>query len=283
MKKNELLRSGGKVIRVLDVRDGRAFIIDCMKLDMPVWVDVESLDGYSGCTDSELRELAGTGYVDAGSLDAGQRKAMYGRYTMVAPVLPFIADERMRSQIIRSIAEENGVSKQTVRNYLCLYLAYMDVAALAPKKRDAQRPLTQDEKNMRWSLNKYFYTTKKNSLKTAYTMMLKEKYCDVEGKLLDGYPSFYQFRYFYRKTRNMQNYYISRDGMKSYQRNNRPLTGEGVQEFAPAVGVGMLDATVCDIYLVNEAGCLVGRPILTACIDAWTACYCASSCSSRFC
>ena len=85
---------------------------------------------------------------------------------------------------------------------------------------------------------------------TAYTMMLKEKYCDSLGVLTKEYPSFYQFRYFYRKTRNLQNFYISRDGLKNYQRNNRPLVGEGVQEFAPAVGTGMFDATVCDIYLV---------------------------------
>ena len=63
-----------------------------------------------------------------------------------------------------------------------------------------------------------------------------------------------QFRYFYRKTRKLQNYYISRDGLSHYQRNNRPLIGDGVQEFAPAIGTGMLDATICDIYLVDDAG-----------------------------
>ena len=132
---------------------------------------------------------------------------------------------------------------------------------------------------MRWALNKFFYTTKKQSLMTAYTMMLKEKYCDAMGVLGEEYPSFYQFRYYYRKTRKMQNFYISRDGLKNYQRNNRPLTGEGVQEFAPAVGVGMLDATVCDIYLINEEGNLVGRPILTACIDAYSSLCCGYSLS----
>ena len=172
---------------------------------------------------------------------------MYERYTMIAPILSFVADDRMRSRLICSVAEESGVSKATVRSYLCLYMAYMDVAALAPKRREDERVLTQDEKNMRWALNKFFYTTKKHSLMTAYTMMLKEKYCDTLGVLVEEYPTFYQFRYFYRKTRNLQNFYISRDGLKNYQRNNRPLTGEGVQEFAPAVGTGMFDATVCDI------------------------------------
>jgi hypothetical protein len=60
-------------------------------------------------------------------------------------------------------------------------MAYMDVAALAPRRREDERVLTQDEKNIRWALNKFFYTTKKQSLMTAYTMMLKEKYCDSLG------------------------------------------------------------------------------------------------------
>ena len=38
--------------------------------------------------------------------------------------------------------------------------------------------------------------------------------------------------------------------------------------------MGMLDATICDIYLINESGNLVGRPILTACIDAYSSLYC---------
>lgn len=128
-------------------------------------------------------------------------------------------------------------------------------------------------------MNKFFYTTKKQSLMTAYTMMLKEKYCDGMGVLRDTYPSFYQFRYFYRKTKKMQNFYISRDGLKSYQRNNRPLTGDRVDSFAPAVGVGMLDSTICDIYLINDAGNLVGRPLLTACIDAYSGLCCGYSLS----
>ncbi len=101
--------------------------------------------------------------------------------------------------------------------------------------------------------------------------MLKEKYC-ADGVLLPEYPSFDKFRYFYRKTRKMQKmqtYYISRDGLKSYQRNNRPLLGDGIQEFASGVGICMLDSTVLDLYLVNESGGLVGRAILVAAVDGY--------------
>lgn len=279
MKKYDLLRSGDSIIRVLDVQDDRILVIDSIKHSMPVWVDVESLESYSECTNDELLKATGFTSVAIDTLDAEQRKVMYERYTMITPILSFLSDDKMRSKLICSIAEEHQVSKQTIRNYLCLYLSYLDVTVLAPKKRKNERELSQDEKHMRWALNKFFYTTKKQSLMTAYTMMLKEKYCDAMGVLAEEYPSFYQFRYFYRKTRKLQNFYISRDGLKNYQRNNRPLIGEGVQEFAPAVGVGMLDATVCDIYLINEEGNLVGRPILTACIDAYSDLCCGYSLS----
>ena len=279
MKKHDLLRSGDSIIRVLDVQNDRILMIDCLKQTMPVWVELVSLGYCSECTVAELSEVTGVNIVDVDALDADQRKIMHERYTMIAPILPFISDDKVRSKLICSIAEDYQVSKQTIRNYLCLYLSYLDMAVLAPKKRKNERGLSENEKNMRWALNKFFYTTKKQSLMTAYTMMLKEKYCDTMGVLVEEYPSFYQFRYFYRKTRKIQNFYISRDGLKNYQRNNRPLTGEGVREFAPAVGVGMLDATVCDIYLINDEGNLVGRPILTACIDAYSSMCCGYSLS----
>ena len=279
MKKYDLLRSGDTIIRVLEIQNNRILIIDCVKRTMPVWIEPAVLASYSECTSNDLFTVTGVIPVDTDTLDADQRKVMYERYTMIAPILTLITDIKRRTQLIQSTAVEHDISSQTVRNYLCSYLSYLDVSILAPQKRVYDKELSQDEKNMRWALNKFFYTTEKHSLMTAYTMMLKEKYCDSMGKLLEVYPSFYQFRYFYRKTRKMQNYYISRDGLKNYQRNNRPLTGEGVQEFAPTIGTGMLDATVCDIYLVDDTGSLVGRPILTACIDAYSSLCCGYSLS----
>lgn len=104
--------------------------------------------------------------------------------------------------------------------------------------------------------------------------MLKEKYCDGNGELVAEYPTFHQFRYFYRKRKNRQTYFISRNGLTNYQRNNRPLLGDGIQEYAKAPGMGMLDATICDIYLINQSGEIIGRPILTACIDAYSSLCC---------
>ena len=268
--KNKLLKRGSDVIRVLDEKDDSVLVIDCVNLNMPVWCKRSEIADFELCSETELP----IDIYDLEMLDDESRGLMHKRFTLIAGVLPFVADSKFRNRIISKISEQNQVSKQTIRKYLCLYLAYQNIAILAPGRKDKESVLTDDEKNMRWALNKFFYTKNKNSLKTAYAMMLKEKYCDSSNELCSEYPSFYQFRYFYRKHRSLQNYYISRNGLSDYQRNLRPLTGNGMQDFASNIGVGMLDATVCDIYLVNEEGSLIGRPVLTACIDAYSSLCC---------
>ena len=260
-----LLKNENQIIRVLKSHGDKALVIDCIKRTMPKWVDGDSLSNYDDCGEDEMYER--TDYPFDRELAPKEERIAQERFTMIAGVLPYIGNEQKRSQMIDFLAEHQ--SKQTIRKYLCLYLVYQDIDALAPPLR-TEKELSQDEKNMRWALNKFFYTKNKNSLMTAYTLMLKEKYCDQHGQLVAAYPTFDQFRYFYRKTKKMQQYYISRDGIKDYQRNNRPLLGDGVQQFAPAVGVGMLDSTICDIYLVDDGGKLVGRPVMTACVDAFS-------------
>ena len=276
MKNNCLLRNDNNIIRILDQQPDKKLIIDCIKQTMPKWVKAENISSFLPCTEQELFSITNKNIKSMKSFDADSRKFIHAHFSLIAGILPFIADNAKRNQMIENISEEMHVSKQTIRHYLCLYLVYQDISVLAPKQKK-EKELSKDEKNMRWALNKFFYTRNKNSLQTAYTLMLKQKYCDVNGELLQKYPTFNQFRYFYRQTKSMQTYYISRDGLKNYQRNNRPLTGDGVQQFAPNVGVGMLDATICDIYLVDDAGNLVGRPVLTTCIDAYSSLCCGYS------
>lgn len=275
MKKNSLLKQSDKIVRVLEIKDYSILIIDCIKRKMPEWKEKELFVDWMPVTEQELWESTGIYPKKIDTALSTTSKYIQEHYALIAGILPFIGDEKERSRMIRSIAEHKAYSKQTIRNTLCLYLAFQDISVLAPKQKK-EKELTPDEKIMRWALNKFFYTKHQNTITTAYTMMLKEKYTDAEGNLLP-HPSIYQFRYFYKKTKNLQNFYISRDGIKKYQRNKRPLLGEGVQEFASNVGVGMLDSTICDIYLVNDRGELIGRPVLTACIDAYSSLCCGYS------
>lgn len=274
--KNKIYRKENLLYRVLAVDGSKSLVIDCVKGFMPKWIN-NSFEGFQELSEDDLKAYLGVEFEDMENISPKAKKAMYERYTLISGTLPFVKDEYMRSKSIESISKEQNISKQTIRKYLCMYLVYQDIRVLAPVEKKAQEELTKDEKNIRWALNKFYYNKNKNSVKFAYTMMLKEKYCDNTGKLLDEYPSFYQFRYFYRKTKKLETYYISRDGIKDYQKNNRPLLGDGIQEFAPMIGTAMLDSTICDIYLVNEKNQIVGRPILTAAIDAFSGLCCGYS------
>lgn len=271
MEKNQLIKNHATIYRVLAVEEEEVLLIDCIKKAMPKWFRIDDVDGFESCTEEELLESTETVLVEEENMPPKTRQTVHKRFTVIAGILPFVDDDRLRTEAIKRVAEENGICVETVRNYLCRYLAYQNISVLMAKERGrVDRELTEEEKNFRWALNKFYFTRHKNSLKTAYTYMLKERYCDGEGNLLPLYPSFNQFRYFHSKYKTQQNTIISRNGIKDYQRNHRPLLGDGVQEFAPNVGTGMIDSTICDIYLVDESGNLVGRPVLTIITDSYS-------------
>ena len=263
MKKNDIVKTEAGLFRILAIDEERVLAIDCEKKSMPQFFPLSDFEN------GEILEEISSPFSPWEELSPNDKKLAQKRYTMIAAPGAVVGDKQKRNAMIDYASKQFSVTKQTLRSFLCTYLIYQDIAALAPKQKE-EKALTQDQKNIRWALNKFFYTRNQNSLSTAYTMMLKEKYCDPAGNLLSDYPSFNQFRYFYRKNRKMENFHISRDGLTAYQRNNRPLVGDGVQEFAPLIGTAMLDSTVCDIYLVDEKGELAGRPILTAACDANT-------------
>lgn len=277
MNKNELYYYNNSLIRILEITDTSYFVIDCVKCNMPYFIKIEEFKDYNLCENNIFTALNilsnnndDINEIKITDFSKENQNIAHKRFSMIFPILPYIMNKSDRGRLIHLMADSNNVSTQTIKQYLCKYLAYQDITILIAKPKIKEKILSVDEKNIRWALNKYFYTTKKNSLNTTYIYLLKEKYCNEDGQLKENYPTFNQFRYFYRKHKKLQNYYISRNGLKDYQKNKRPLLGDNIQEFAKNIGVGMLDATICDIYLVNDEGNIIGRPILTACIDAYS-------------
>ena len=270
MLSKSLYDDGKTIYRILAARDDVVLAIDCVKRTMPVWLPKDRLTDWQQIEEQALHEKTGILPLTEDALSKSALACAHKRYSMIAPAVAVVTDKKQRNDMIIWVSNEYGISKQTVRKYLCLFLVYQTVSILAPIDSTNKVSLTKEQKWMRWALNKYFYTQRANSLRTAYLYLLKEKYLDDKGQLLEKHPTYYQFRYFYRRTRNEQNFLISRKGLTEYQRNHRPLLGEGVAEFANHVGIAMLDSTICDIYLVDEAGKLLGRPILTACVDAYS-------------
>ena len=139
MKKLDLVIYEGQAHRVLSIKNDKCFVINCIKSSMPFWTRKSYL---------EEKENLTLETVEIDSLSPTSKKRAYERYGLIAPIIPLVEDDYMRSHIISRISEEKGISKQTIRKYLCVFLVYQDIGSLAPQEIQV-KPLTQDEKNFR--------------------------------------------------------------------------------------------------------------------------------------
>lgn len=276
MKKNDYLKVNDIIYRILAEDKDNYLVLNCNTKNMPAWKKESELADGVIINREEVFEILEIELIEE-KLTGTAFKQAHERYTMIAGVLAFMNDDSLRNRAIAIAVDTYGISRRTLTTYLCNYLVTDNISSLVPKPRKKNRSLNDDEKIMRWALNKFYYTRHKNKLSDCYIMMLKEKYTDESGKLKEEHPSIHQFRYFFNKTRKKQTELISREGIKEYQLNHRPLLGEGIHDFAPTIGTGMLDGTVCDLYLVDSSGKLVGRPLLVACVDAYSELCCGYS------
>ena len=123
-----------KVYRVLNLKE-KVLVLDCVKKTMPIWKTYEELSDYVEKEGETMAEA--TDIIDA--MEGECRKTAYQRYNMISGILPFLSEESMRTEAIKKASERYGISKQTVRNYLCEYLVTMDVRSLAPGNKKQRR------------------------------------------------------------------------------------------------------------------------------------------------
>ena len=102
-----------QIFRVLAIADEEILVIDCIKKTMPVWMEIEKLNDFI-----EEKEIKQSGEADFDILEdysPDVRKTIYQRYNIISAILPFVDNESMRSELIAKMAEEYGISKQSVR------------------------------------------------------------------------------------------------------------------------------------------------------------------------
>ena len=186
MRKNDIIKIENRTFRILSIDGENVLVIDCEKKSMPQFFPASFFEK------GEILEHIPSSFLSWDELSPIEKKIAQKRYTMIAAPVAVVGDKQKRNAMIDYASKQFSVSKQTLRTFLCSYLIYQDMAALAPKKKK-EKELTKDEKNIRWALNKFFYTRNQNSLSVAYSMMLKEKYCDLNGNLFSQYPTFNQF------------------------------------------------------------------------------------------
>lgn len=173
-----LAAESGEHVRVLLCREEQSYVVSCQHFRMPYPVASELL--------AELQPVPAEAYsvfVLDEDITNRQREGRNRKLDLIAPLLEdaCIYDKSHRNEIVRQIAAEHNIARRTVLQYLWRYWVYQSKNALLPAERPTpeQHELTADEKTIRWALNKYYYTPQRQSLQTAYKMMLRAKYCDI--------------------------------------------------------------------------------------------------------
>ena len=142
----------------------------------------------------------------------------------------------------------------------------------------------EDRRIFSTAITKHYNNRKKNSLTTAYKLMLKEYYTEemvfddrgIKQSILipsDKRPTLNQFRYWYNKEqRDIKKTISSRKGSRTFALEHRAILGRSKQE---AMGPGsryQIDATVADVYLVSayNRNWIIGRPVVYVVIDVFS-------------
>lgn len=216
-----------------------------------------------------------------------------------------------RSKVFKDISNESGVSLSTVKklfsrfwqrgmNKNALLPDYINSGARGkerklldnkvgrPKKTDYYGEnsqginITSDvKKHFEIVVNKYYRSKKKPSLTETYTLMLKDFYSDtyikdneVKYRIWDKsrIPSYQQFYYWFRKTKDVQKDIVFRESEKEFNLKHRQLLSNSTQETDGPGTRFQVDATIADVYLVSSLNRnrVIGRPIVYAIIDVFS-------------
>ncbi|MDF3005087.1 MAG: integrase [Oscillospiraceae bacterium] len=270
LKKGGVYNTDGQLFRLIDFNTISAVVIEINTQAAPRIVSLAYVESMSS-PDIDATER----FVHEDELTEKQIGIRDKRYYVIKDMLDekqCIFDLSFRNEKIRAAAARNNLSVNTVRSYLFDTWRHNGKNGLIPKIENTrlENEVSETEKVMQKALQKYYYTGKKLPLSKAYEYMLHDFYTDETNVLVADAPSFWQFRYCFRKHRNRINEAISREGILAYRRNYRPLQGS-VRQNADGMGVYQIDATRCDIHLVSRnIRQLVGRPMLYIMVDTFS-------------
>lgn len=132
VSKGMFLKKDGQVFKVLAVEGEKMLVIDCVKRGMPKWIPCSVLsDGYTVTDVTDVTNVTCVSSITGeNDLSATDKVKARQRYSLIAGILPFIADDAMRNEVINRMCEQSGISRRTITQYLCEYLVYEDIGAL---------------------------------------------------------------------------------------------------------------------------------------------------------
>lgn len=131
------------------------------------------------------------------------------------------------------------------------------------------------------SIQRFYRTNKKKSLKETYNEMLKKFFSNkikVNNeeviKIWDEsrIPTYHQFYYWFNKTKDIKKDIEFRESTKSFELNNRVLLKNSKIETEGPGSRYQIDATIGDIYLISSINRnrIIGRPVIYAVLDVFS-------------
>lgn len=247
----------GAIYRVLLETPAGCWLTDCNGPSPPFFA--ANLDSYE-------RVPAPESWISEQTMTPAQE----ARLKMIQPLLDCtdcISDKSLRYQMAAGIAQQN---QTTTRRILRLYYRYLATGRLMQKRK---QQISESNQIMARAIRRYYYGSKRLSLRAAYEMMLLEDYVGHNGEFDSDAPTWSQFRHYYYDKgyhKNPQKV-IAREGLTKYQRDHRPAWGSSAG-WRSQPGSYQMDATQADIYLVSrqDRSIVVGRPYIYLAVDTAT-------------
>lgn len=163
------------------------------------------------------------------------------RKNMLQPLLNeerCIRDAQLRKELAAHIAEKYHY---TPRRILELYYKVLAQGEESLYTKNRIKTENGHEKNIKWAINKYYYSSYQTSLKQTYTLMLMERYAEPDMTP----PTYNQFyHYYHRNMRNSVKKEISRNGITHYQQNYRYHANGGSRRYQRCVSFWLGTGTI---------------------------------------
>ena len=264
MQKNDIALYKGEEVRVLSIDADNAYVISLSGKSAPRLAKINEID------EVEVKEVKQP--LTMQTLTANQESIMWKRYRIITPLLIQACNKKERTKLLNEISVQEGITKNTLKNWLYKYLASQDIYSLCPVERnyDEQHIPSELADIFKYSLNKWYLSPSKVTLRYTYERMLGQFFTDTNGKLLNEYPSYRQLQYFKNQTVTKINEYCSRNGKGYFSRNQRPLIHDGLSALYP-FEIYQTDAQLLDLYVFKDyLKQEIGRPTLVVAIDVFS-------------
>lgn len=313
--KNQLVMLNNEIVRVLyiDKFSSIVYVIEMDAFKWPHLVQLEEVEKASqGYESINIEESAYIRLFLEESLTTSQVKKREKAWEVVNFIIGQLNGvelyiHKYRHPVLKQAEQSFEVGNKTLKKYLLMYwkgggtknslLPFYDKCGgrgkekkTGSKKMGRPRSLLENEginidenikRIFKKGLNVYYYTDRKNSLKTAYELIIKQDFSsrirDKSGKqvliLEEKVPTYEQFLYWYRKNKDIKKEVSTRGSSKEFYQKNRAIVGNSIQDsgLGPA-NLFQIDSTIFDCYLVSmlNRNVIVGRPVLYTVMDVYS-------------